>query len=99
MLDKLQEVEDRMAPTVGWSTKLVEKPGTPLFRKLKVSFPMADGCARGKLCSLCDNKGNKCTVKRAVYQASCKWCKAGNIVGEPGPGGIYIGETSRQIGT
>ena len=53
----LQETENDLKALTGWGTKLVEKPGTPLLTVFIKSFPMEDGCVRGKECMLCDNKG------------------------------------------
>ena len=92
LLEQLQMVEDKLAPNVGWSTKLIEKPGRPLLNIFRKSFPMEEGCERGKDCGLCKNDANGCTTKRAVYMAKCDWCAVGNEEA------TYIGETSRQAG-
>ena len=101
LIDMLQETENDVKTMTGWGTKLVEKPGTPLLTVFIKSFPMEDGCVRGKYCLLCDNKGGKCMAKRVVYQGTCKICSKNGDgkVGEEETGFSYIGETSRQVGT
>ena len=92
LIDRLQLMEDNLHNKIGWSTKLVEKPGRPLHNLFRKSFPMEEGCERGKECGLCQNDGNGCTTKRAVYVATCDWCEEGSDKA------TYIGETSRQAG-
>ena len=75
LVDKLQQTEDQVSQVTGWSTKLIEKPGTPLLTKFIRSFPMLEGCSRGVLCPICENTGLKCMVKRAVYQVDCMSCQ------------------------
>jgi len=94
LIDMLQETENNLSGLTGWGTKLVEKPGVPLLMLFIKPFPMKEGCARGKECLLCNNKGNKCMAKRVVYQATCKLCPE-----KEGQSSSYIGETSRQVGT
>ena len=88
----IQGVEDRIA--VDWNTKIVEKPGTPLYTKFNKTFPMVAGCSRGESCKICDNMGTKCTPKGVVYKAVCTQCDGDDL-----QKGTYIGETSRQFGT
>ena len=96
MLDRIQMVENNMSEKMGWEAKVVEKPGVPLHMKFAKSFPMKLGCSRGQNCTMCDNKGTKCTPKRGVYKATCLRCKetSKEVMGY----GIYIGESSRQVG-
>ena len=75
-----------------WRTKVLEKPGTPLFRKFMKTFCMKEGCARGAFCTMCSNKGIGCTVRNAVYSAKCMLCDSMQE-------SVYIGESSRQVGT
>ena len=91
LLQQLQMVENKLG-FMGWKTKLIEKPGIPLFTKFSKSFDMTIGCARGSKCSVCEGKGTKCCVKGVVYKAKCLGCHEKNQ-------GVYIGETSRQFGT
>ena len=91
LLQRIQKVEDNLSH-MDWRTKLVEKPGIPLFTKFSKRFNMLQGCARGSSCYVCDGKGTKCCVKGVVYKAKCQGCQDDNT-------GIYIGETSRQFGT
>ena len=91
LLQQLQKVEDTL-DYMGWKTKLVEKPGVPLFTKFNKSFNMVSGCARGSNCPVCENKGTRCCAKGVVYRAKCLGCKESSQ-------GVYIGETSCQFGT
>ena len=91
LMEQVQLVEDKLHH-MGWKTKLVEKPGTPLFTMFSKKFNMITGCARGDRCCVCDGDGKKCCVKGVVYRAKCLECKDDII-------GTYIGETSRQFGT
>ena len=114
LINMLQDTEDEMSPKIGWGTKLIEKPGTPLLIKFIRQFPMGDGCARGKNCTVCDNNGCKCMTKRVVYLATCQDCAPklesnGELEQVTEVGGIsqmsdlevgtYVRETSRQFGT
>ena len=96
LLNRLQKVEDELAPKTGWKAKMVERPGVPLLRKFIKSFPMVNGCSRQQICGACEDNGIKCTTKRVVYEAKCMECNVKESgVCEPG---IYIGETARQLG-
>ena len=48
---------------------------------------------------MCDNSSSKCTRKGVVYKASCQDCceEKNSKNGHVGTG-VYIGETSRQVG-
>ena len=92
LMEMIQNAEDKL--TVGWRTKIVEKPGIPLYKKFNKSFTMVSGCARGQMCKVCDNLGTKCTQKGVVYKAVCLDCHQDDL-----NKGTYIGETSRQFGT
>ena len=53
------------------------------------------GCWQGEEC-MCEGKGNNCTAKGVVYQATCETC----VKSSPSRSDqIYIGETARQVGT
>ena len=97
LLNDLQVVEDSLGQP--WRTKLVEKPGSPLYLRFSKSFHMASGCQRGENCQMCENSGSKCTRKGVVYKASCQDCceEKNSKNGHVGTG-VYIGETSRQVG-
>ena len=38
-------------------------------------------------------------IKRVVHRADCKWCMADEHEQGHGAPGVYIGESSRQVGT
>ena len=84
LLTRLQCEEDKLSESIGWGTKLVERPGTPLLHKFIRGFPMKERCSRGEVCPLCENTNQKCTTTRAVYQASCVLCQ-NDSDDEPGP--------------
>ena len=94
--DEIQGVEDKLSAKLGWCAKVVEKPGQPLHMRFSKSFHMEKGCSRGAECQMCEGKGSKCTPKRGVYRAICLTCK--NMGREVKDCGIYIGESSRQVG-
>ena len=97
LIETLQETENSIGSDLGWGTKLIEKPGKPLLTLFQRKYKMKDGCERGKDCPMCEGTGLKCTTKRAVYQATCKLCKADHKI--PRGTGVYVGETSRHVGT
>ena len=96
LLYEIQNVEDKLSHRLGWCAKIIEKPGDPLHLRFSKSFQMKKGCSRGLDCHMCENKGSKCTPKRSVYRAVCQRCK--ELGRENVVWGIYIGESSRQVG-
>ena len=87
-----------------WRIKFLEKPGVPMFRKFMKKLPVEQGCSRGTECHLCENNGVGCTMKNIVYTAQCITCKDkenendDNSVNKK-KDSIYVGESSRQVGT
>ena len=75
LFDMVQVVEEEVSQSTQWGTKLIERPGIPLVTKFRKTFPMEQGCARGKMCPMCEDDSKGCTSKRVVYQASCKICQ------------------------
>ena len=74
LADRLQEQEDHhLKKHSNWTTKILEKPGIQLARLFCKKVDMESGCWRGKECK-CEGKGNNCTAKGVVYQATCKTC-------------------------
>ena len=61
-----------------WRTKVLEKPGTALFRKFMISIAMVEGCERGPVCIMCNNDGIGCSSKNIVYSARCLVCEQEN---------------------
>ena len=94
LLKDLQATEENLS-NLGWKTKLVEKPGEPLYTRFIKKIPMNLGCPRGDLCQICENKGTNCTTKGVVYKAVCQVCKSKG----QSELGTYVGETSRQLGS
>ena len=75
-----------------WTTKILEKPGIQLASLFVKKVDMELGCWRGEEC-MCEGRGNNCTAKGVVYQATCETC----INSSPSKlDQIYIGETARQ---
>ena len=100
LLNMLQTVEDNLQ--MCFQTKLVEKPGTPLYMQFSKSFPISLGCQRGLNCLMCENTGTSCTMKGVVYKATCLECTEDSENNAPETEadiGVYIGETSRHAGT
>ena len=44
--DEREGVEDKLSDKLGWSAKIVEKPGQPLHFRFSKSFHMEKGCSR-----------------------------------------------------
>ena len=61
LAQSVQEEENSLDSS--WGVKIVEKPGIPLWRKFRSSFPMVLGCYRGKTCCVCKGDGSKCMPK------------------------------------
>ena len=74
LVDLINEEQDAQEQEIDWRMLVLEKPGTPLVSRFIKKFPMVEGCERGLGCSICDNKGIKCTPKRIVYKAVCQKC-------------------------
>ena len=73
----------------------MEKPGIQLASLFVKKVDMELGCWRGEEC-MCEGRGNNCTAKGVVYQATCETC----INSSPSKlHQIYIGEMARQVGT
>ena len=92
LLKMVREIEDLRCSELTWRVKIVEQPGIPLILSFGKSFPMEQGCPRGKECILCKNNGIGCTARSVVYTATCVTCKDGDV-GK----GVYVGETSRPV--
>ena len=65
---------------------------------------MRIGCARDNSCTMWKNDGIGCGIKNIVYSATCTDCTTqnGSITEGTEPGHrlpVYIGESSRQVGT
>ena len=61
----IQVKDDELTPQIGWSAKILEKPGVPLSNLFVKRFNMLEGCYRGSNC-ICGGGGSKCTVKGVV---------------------------------
>ena len=101
LLKKLETVENEFVITdnIGWTTKMVEKSGSPLANLFGVRFPIHTGCPLGQECTICDNDAVKCNTKSVVYEVVCMDCKEESkdqrVWNKSDP--RYIGETSRPF--
>ena len=104
---RLRELMRRLAPTIGFGVKVVERAG----KKLKNMFPLTtlwDGvqCGREKECITCYQGAEKlvdCTKSSLVYENTCLLCNQGAAGKEElrelrqDVPTVYVGETSRSI--
>ena len=103
---KLRELTRRLAPTIGFSIKIVERAGATL----RSSFPLANlwedqKCGRED-CVPCEQGAEKiqpCYRSSLVYENICKTCNPGADPGKEQPNlrtdipTVYVGETSRSL--
>ena len=103
---RLRDLVLRMAPTMGFSVKVVERTGTTLRNKLPQSN-LWEGAPCGRDdCTTCLQESERqvpCTRRSLVYENVCKKCNKGAggkeevKVENPEIPSIYVGETSRTI--
>ena len=72
----ISDRENLLKHQIGWGVKVLESPGTKLLNCFITKFPIRNGCPRGSLCCICENKGVKCCTKGAIYLATCTRCDA-----------------------
>ena len=80
--------------------KVVEKPGPPIMAGIAANNPFKDRPCWKEHCPL-EQAGlkckGKCMLEGFVYKATCQWCQKSDRI-ECKSSGVYVGETSRQVG-
>ena len=75
LLKRVQEANEECKRDISWGVKILERSGTPLINHFMKTFPINNGCPRGKKCRVCDDDALKCSRRGVVYRASCVECE------------------------
>ena len=102
----LREVVDRLAPMVGFYTRVTERGGTKLGSLLSNKNLWSGGeCGRME-CRVCEQPGDRkedCIRRNIVYESECTECVAGVDVSSDSleltgaTAALYVGESARSL--
>ena len=107
----MKSVTDRLAPLVGFITRVTERGGTPLSSLLSNKNPWSgQACGRGKdECFPCQQETEikePCTLRNILYESECGSCNElgtsklrdkDSLCDSRNPPSIYVGESARSV--